>query len=119
MFDDRHTVLPQGTLPEPDIHPAPVTRSDIGNAGDLRDAQSLPRGPMGRRTRRNWYVAAAAGAILVSTGVWSFSAHMAMPERGTVPPSPPVVTVALPLRENARSGKTSRTALSLRDSFPL
>src|SRR5258708_39335235 len=97
MFDDRHTVLPQGTLPEPDIHPAPVTRSDIGNAGDLRDAQSLPRGPMGRRTRRNWYVAVAAGAILVGTGVWSFSAHMAMPERGTVPPSPPVAPLPLPL----------------------
>jgi RND family efflux transporter MFP subunit len=108
MFDDRHTVLPQGTLPETDIHPAPVTRSDIGNAGDLRDAQSLPRGPTGRRTRRNWYVAAAAGAILVGTGVWSFSAHVAMPERGTVPPSPPVATVALPLRENV----TNRTELT-------
>src|SRR5258708_23548260 len=97
MFDDRHTVLPQGTLPEPDIHPAPVTRSDIGNAGDFRDAQSLPRGPMGHRTRRNWYVAAAAGAILVSTCVWSFSAHMSMPERGTLPPSPPGATLTLPL----------------------
>jgi RND family efflux transporter MFP subunit len=108
MFDDRHTVLPQGTLPETDIHPTPVIRSGIGKAGDLRDAQSLPRGSMGRRTRRNWYVAAAAGAILVGTGVWSFSAHMAMPERGTVPPSPPVATVALPLRENV----TNRTELT-------
>src|SRR5260370_20137821 len=99
MFDDRHTVLPQGTLPETDIHPAPVTRSDIGNAGDLRDAQSLPRRPMGHRTRRNWYAAAAAGAILVSTGFWSFSAHMAMPEPGTGSPSPPVATLALPLPE--------------------
>jgi membrane fusion protein, multidrug efflux system len=33
-------------------------------------------------------------------GVWSFGAHMAKPEQGDVPPSPPVVTVALPLREN-------------------
>src|SRR5712675_3397813 len=98
MFDDRHTVLPQGTLPETDNHTVPVTRSDIGNAGDLRDAQSLPRGPMGRRTRRNWYVAVAAGAILVDAGVWSFGAHMTMPEQGTVSPSPPVITVALPLR---------------------
>src|ERR1700736_2725856 len=107
MFDDRHTVLPQGTLPETDIHPAPVTRSGIGKAGDLRDAQSLPRGSMGRRTRRNWYVAAAAGAILAGA-VWSLSAHTAMPEQGTVPPSPPVVTVALPLRENV----TNRTELT-------
>src|SRR5260370_22820254 len=90
MFDVRHTVLPQGTLPETDIHPAPVTRSDIGKAGDLRDAQSLPRGPMGRRTRRNWYVAAAAGAILVGTGIWSFSAHVAMARMRTRPPCPPV-----------------------------
>ena len=104
MLDDRHTVLPQ------EIEPVPLTRSDIGKAGDLRDAQSLPRGSMGRRTRRNWYVAAAAGAILVGTGVWSFSAHMAMPERGTVPPSQPW---------RSRFGKTSRTELSLRDSFPL
>jgi len=44
----------------------------------------------------------------VGTGVWSFSAHVAMPERGTVPPSPPVVTVALPLRENI----TNRTVLT-------
>ena len=62
----------------------------------------------GRRTRRNWYVAAAAGAILVGAGVWSFSAHMAKPEQGTVPPSPPVVTAALPLRENV----TNRTELT-------
>src|SRR5258708_3618984 len=61
-----------------------------------------------RRTRRNWYVAAAAGAILVGTGVWSFSAHVAIPERGTVPPSPPVVTVALPVRKNI----TNRTELT-------
>jgi hypothetical protein len=60
MFDDRHTVLPQGTRPETDIHPV-----DVGKAGDLRDAQSLPRGSTGLRTRRNWSVAAAAGAILV------------------------------------------------------
>src|ERR1700682_2341254 len=103
MFDDRHTVLPQGFRPETAIHPV-----DVGEAGDLRDAQSLPRGSTGRRTRRNWYVAVAAGAILVGTGVWSFSAHMAMPERGTVPPSPPVATVALPLRENV----TNRTELT-------
>jgi hypothetical protein len=64
MFDDRHTVLPQGTRPEADIHPV-----DVGKAGDLRDAQSLPRGSTGLPTRRNWYVAAAAGAILVGTGV--------------------------------------------------
>src|SRR5258708_25721109 len=108
MFDDRHTVFPQGTLPEPDIHPAPVTRSDIGKARDLRAAPSVPQGSAGRRTRRNGYVAAAAGAILVGTGVWSFSAHVAMPERGTVPPPPPVVTVALPLRENI----TNRTELT-------
>src|SRR5258707_15088104 len=108
MFDDRHTVLPQGTLPETDDHTVPVTRSDIGNAANLRDAQSLPRGPMGRRTRRNWYVAAAAGAILLGTGIWGLNAHLAMPERGTVPPSPPVATVALPLRENV----TNRTELT-------
>jgi hypothetical protein len=76
MFDDRHTMLPQGTRPETDIHPVSLTRSDVGKAGDLRDAQSLPRGSTGRRTRRNWYVAAAAGAVLVGSGVWSFSAHM-------------------------------------------
>src|SRR5882724_1447371 len=103
MFDDRHTVLPQGTRPETDIHPV-----DVGKAGDLRNAQGLPRGSTGLRTRRNWYVAAAAGAVIVGTGVWSFSAHMAMPERGTVPPSPPVATVALPLRENV----TNRTELT-------
>src|SRR5258707_12812411 len=98
MFDDRHTALPQGTLLEIDIHPVPVTRSDIGKAGDLRDAPSVPQGSAGRRTRRNGYVMAAAGVILVGAGVWSFGAHMAMPEQGTVPPSPPVVTVALPTR---------------------
>src|SRR5712675_2824790 len=103
MFDDRHTLLPSGHLLETDIHPV-----DVGKAGDLRDAQSLPRGRTARRTRRNWYVAAAAGAILVGTGAWSFSAHVAMPERGTVPPSPPVATVALPLRENV----TNRTELT-------
>src|ERR1700682_5933679 len=103
MFDDRHTVLPQGFRPETAIHPV-----DVGEAGDLRDAQSLPRGSTGLRTRRNWYVAAAAGAILLGTGVWSFSANMAMPERGTVPLSPPVATVALPLRENV----TNRTELT-------
>src|SRR5580692_5840728 len=81
MLDDRHTVLPQ------EIEPVPLTRSDIGKAGDLRDAPNVPRGSMGRRTRRSWYVAAAAGAILVGTGLWSSSSHMAMPERGTVPPS--------------------------------
>src|SRR5258705_9001608 len=103
MFDDRHTVLPPGTRPDTDIHPV-----DVGQAADLRDAQSLPRGSMGRRPRRNGYVAVAAGAILVGTGVWSFSADVAMPERGTVPPSPPVATVALPLRENV----TNRTELT-------
>lgn len=102
MSDDRHTVLPQ------EIEPVPLTRSDIGKAGDLRDAPSVPRGSMGRRTRRNWYVAAAAGAILAGAGVWGLSAHTAMPEQGTVPPSPPVVTVALPLRENV----TNRTELT-------
>src|SRR3984893_10513946 len=102
MLDDRHTVLPQ------EIEPVPLTRSDIGKAGDLRDAPNVPRGSMGRRTRRNWYVAAAAGTILVGAGVWSLSAHTAMPEQGTVPPSPPVVTVALPLRENV----TNRTELT-------
>jgi multidrug efflux system membrane fusion protein len=100
MLDDRHTMLPPGALPETDIHPVPVSRSEIGNVGDLRDAPSVPQGSTGRRTRRNWYVAAAAGAILVGAGVWSFGAHTTMPELGTVPPSPPVVTVALPLREN-------------------
>jgi RND family efflux transporter MFP subunit len=45
-------------------------------------------------------VAAAVGAILVGSGVWSFGAHLALPEQRTVPPSPPVVTVALPLQEN-------------------
>src|SRR5229473_6025971 len=108
MFDDRHTVLPQGTLPETDIHPVPVTRSDIGKAGDLRDAQSLPRGSTGLRTRRNWYVAAAAGAILVGTGVWSVGARMMTSEQGIVPPPLPVVTVAVPLRENI----TNRTELT-------
>src|SRR5260221_4358927 len=108
MFDDRHTALPQGTLLETDIHPVLVTRSDIGKARDLRDAPSVPHGSTGRRTRRNWYVAAAAGAILVGAGVWSISAHMAKHEQGTVPPSPPVVPVALPLRENI----TNRTELT-------
>jgi RND family efflux transporter MFP subunit len=108
MFDDRETALPQGTLLETDIHSVSVARSDIGNAGNLRDAQSLPRGPMGLRTRRNWYVAAAAGAILVGTGIWSLSAHLAVPERGAVLLSPPVATVALPLRENV----TNRTELT-------
>jgi len=102
MLDDRHTVLPQ------EIEPVPLTRSDIGKAGDLRDAPNVPRGSMGRRTRRNWYVAGAASAILAGAGVWSLSAHTAMPEQGTVPPSPPVVTVALPLRENV----TNRTELT-------
>jgi multidrug efflux system membrane fusion protein len=100
MLGNRHTMLPQGALPETDIHPVPVTRSEIGNVGDLRDAPSVPQGSTGRRTRRNWYVAVAAGAILVGAGVWSFGAYMTMPEQGTVSPSPPVITVALPLREN-------------------
>jgi multidrug efflux system membrane fusion protein len=103
MFDDRHTMLPQGTRPETNIHPV-----DVGKAVDLRDAQSLPRSSTGLRTRRNWYVAAAAGAILVGSGVWSFIAHMAMPGQEIVPPSPPVATVALPLRENV----TNRTELT-------
>jgi len=103
MLDDRHTILPQGTLPKADIHPV-----DVGKAGDLQDPQSLPRDSTGHRTRRNWSMATAAGAILAGVGVWSFSAHMAMPERGTVPPSPPVVTVALPLSENV----TNRTELT-------
>lgn len=59
MLVDRHTVLPQ------EIEPVPLTRSDVGKAGDLRDAPNVPRGSMGRRTRRSWYVAAAAGAILI------------------------------------------------------
>jgi multidrug efflux system membrane fusion protein len=100
MLGNRHTMLPQGALPETDLYPVPVTRSEIGNVGDLRDAPSVPQGSTGRRTRRNWYVAVAAGAILVGAGVWSFGAHMTMPEQGTVSPSPPVITVALPLREN-------------------
>src|SRR5260221_70252 len=108
MFDDRHTALPQGTLLETDIHPIPLTRSDIGKAGDLRDASSVPQGSAGRRTRRNGYMMAAAGVILVGAGVWSFGARMMTPERGTVPPSPPVVTVALPLRENV----TNRSELT-------
>jgi RND family efflux transporter MFP subunit len=103
MFDDRHTMLPQGTRPESDIHPV-----DVGKAGDLRDAQSLPRGSTGLRTRRNWFVAAAAGTILVGSGVWNFIAHMEMPGQGIVPPSPPVVTVALPVRKNI----TNRTELT-------
>ena len=104
MLDDRHTVLPL----EIDIHPYPESRSDIGKAGDPRDAPNVPQGSTGRRTRRNWYLAAAAGAILAGAGVWSLNAHMAMPKQGTVPPSPPVVTVALPLRENI----TDRTELT-------
>ena len=70
MFDDGHTMLPQSTRPETDIHPV-----DVGRAGDLRDAQSLPRGSKGPRIRRNWSVAAAAGAILVGTGVWTLEQH--------------------------------------------
>src|SRR5229473_405137 len=108
MFDDRHTALPQGTLLETDIHPVAVTRSDIGKARDPRDAPSVPQGSAGRRTRRNWYVAAAAAAILAGAGVWSLLAHMAMPKQGTVPPSPPVATVALPLRETV----TNQTELT-------
>src|SRR5260370_17874130 len=95
MFDDRHTLLPQGTRPETDIH-----RVDVGKAGDLRDAQSQPRGSTGPRTQRNWYVAAAAGAILVGSGIWSFIAHKAMPGQGIVPPAPPLLTLPLPLRHN-------------------
>src|SRR5258708_1542701 len=107
MFDDRHTVLPQGTRPETDIHPV-----DVGKAGDLWHAQSLPRGSMGLRTRRNWYVAAAVGAVLVGTGVWSFGAHMAMPEWG------PVRRRLRSQPWRSRCGKTSRTELSLRAAFP-
>ncbi len=108
MFDDRHTALPQGILLETDIHPVPVTRSDIGEARDLRDAPSVPQGSAGRRTRRNGYVMAAAGVILVGAGVWSFGARMMMPGQGIVPPPLPVVTVAFPLRENI----TNRTELT-------
>src|ERR1700730_4005866 len=108
MFDGHHTVLPPGFLPETAIHPISVARSDVGEAGDLPHAPSVPRGSTGRRTPRNWYVAAAAGVILVGSGVWSFSAHMALPEQRTVQPSPPVVTVALPLQENI----ANRTALT-------
>src|SRR6266849_2935226 len=108
MFDDRHTALPQGTLLETDIHPVPVTRSDIGKARDLRDTPSVPQGSAGRRTRRNWYVMAAAGVILVGAGVWSFGARMMTPGQGIVPPPLPVVTVAFPLRENI----TNRTELT-------
>jgi multidrug efflux system membrane fusion protein len=104
MLDDRHTVLPL----EIDIHPYPESRSDIGKAGDPRDAPNVPQGSTGRRTRRNWYLAAAAGAILAAAGAWSLNAHMAMPKQGAVPLSPPVVTVALPLRENI----TDRTELT-------
>src|SRR5712671_3285826 len=108
MFDDRHTALPQGTLLETDIHPVPVTRSDIGKAQDLRDAPSVPQGSAGRRTRRNGYVMAAAGVILVGAGIWSFGARMMTPGQVIVPPPLPVVTVAFPLRENI----TNRTELT-------
>jgi hypothetical protein len=60
MFDGHHTVLPPGFLPETAIHPISVARSDVGEAGDLPHAPSVPRGSTGRRTLRNWYVAAAA-----------------------------------------------------------
>src|SRR5258708_36494524 len=103
MFDDRHTVLPHGTFSETDIYPV-----DVAKAGDHRDAQSLPRDSTGLRTRRNWYVVAAAGAILTGAGGWGLRAPMAMPEQGTVPPSPPVVTAAPPLPENV----TNRTELT-------
>src|SRR6266478_4500025 len=107
MFDDHHTGLPQGTLPETD-QPVPVTRSDIGKAQHLRDAPSVPQGSAGRRTRRNGYLMAAAGVILVGAGVWSFGARMMTPRQRIAPPPLPVVTVAFPLRENI----TNRTELT-------
>src|SRR5258706_11259042 len=108
MFDDRHTALPQGTLLETDIHPVLVTRSDIGKARDLRAAPSVQQGPAGCRSRRNGYVMAGAGVILVGDGVWSFGARMMTPGLGIVPLPLPVVTVAFPLRENI----TNRTELT-------
>src|SRR5258708_10750445 len=99
MFDDRHTVLPHGTFSETDIYPV-----DVAKAGDHRDAQSLPRDSTGLRTRRNWYVVAAAGAILTCARLWSLRAHLAAPEQRNVPPSPPVVTCARPLRSYVTNG---------------
>src|SRR5260370_39132032 len=100
MFDDRHTALPQGTLLETDIHPVLVTRSDIGKARDLRDAPSVPQGSAGRRTGRNGYAMAAAGVILVGARVWRFGARMMTPGQGIAPLPLPVVSVAVPVRED-------------------
>src|SRR5258708_40314465 len=98
MFDDRHTVLPHGTFSETDIYPV-----DVAKAGDHRDAQSLPRDSPGLRTRRNWYVVAAAGAIPTCAGVSRPPAHMAMPEQGTGRPAPPDGNRGPPLPENVTS----------------
>jgi RND family efflux transporter MFP subunit len=47
-------------------------------------------------------VAGVAGVLLVAAGAgaWGLNGLMSAPAQGTVPSSPPVVTVALPLREN-------------------
>jgi len=66
---------------------------------------------MGRRTRGIEYVAVAAGAILLGPRLY-FSAHVAMPERATVPPSPPVATVAPP-SENVTTELTYGTVVPL------
>jgi len=104
MLDDSHPALPHAVLREAENHGAPANRSDTSNGGGHQGVPGMQQSSTGSRSRRNRYVAVAAvaGAILVAAGagVWGLRGYLSTPGQGAVPPSPPVVTVALPLREN-------------------
>ena len=104
MLDDSHPALLHAVLREAETHGAPANRSNTSTGGGRQGVPGLRQSSTGRRSRRNRYVAVAAvaSAILVAAGagVWGFRGYLSTPGQGAVPPSPPVVTVALPLREN-------------------
>ena len=104
MLDDSHPALPHAVLREAENHGAPENRSDTSNGGGHQGVPGMQQSSTGCRSRRNRYVAVAAvaGAILVAAGagVWGLRGYLSTPGQGAIPPSPPVVTVALPLREN-------------------
>jgi RND family efflux transporter MFP subunit len=99
MLDD--IAPPRGAFPDAENHPASVSRSDFDEGKDQKDALRVSQCSTGRRSRRNLYVTAAVGAILLGAGIWSLRGRSTvMQEQGAVSLPPAAVTVALPLRAN-------------------
>jgi len=82
MFDDRHTVLPRGHSLKPIFTPS--TSQSRRSSGCAEPAARFQRafGPGGIGP---WPPRLAPSSWAPASGV--LSAHMAMPERGIVPPS--------------------------------